>query len=160
MVGYRTMTEITPAIFKHMEHMYDELEDRAAPLDSGDTVGNGNTLRFEGSKVEAFRALKISQGYYSKIFDALTEMGCIEQIQRGSGKQGSIILLHKRPVLDEYAGMYKSRLTRPTQIDILRQRVNDMNRRLAGYDLNDMFLSLHQRLDQLEARLDKIERGR
>jgi hypothetical protein len=146
------MTETIPAIFGHMERMFDELKNRAA----FDTSGK---VKFVGSKVEAFRAIGVSQGYYTKIFDALVEMGCIEQVQRGAGNQPSVILLHKRPTLDEYQGMYRSRLTRPTELDILRQQFKDLQRRFQGIDLNSMLLSLNQRLEQLEARLDKLEKG-
>ena len=70
------MSKLTPAIFHHMLSVYGELEARAAPLD------NGDTLRFEGSKVEAYRAANVSQGYYTQIFDSLEEMGSIEQMGR------------------------------------------------------------------------------
>lgn len=145
-----------PAIFKHITLMYDELESRAAPLDD---FGGTAIMKFEGSKVEAFRAIGVSQGYYTKIFDSLAEMGCIEQVRRGSGQQGSVILLHRKPVYDEFTGLYRKRLTRPTELDTVRQQVKDLQRRLQGVNVNDMFLSLNERLDQIEARLDKLDQG-
>jgi hypothetical protein len=142
------MADEIPAIFGHMAAMYGELESRAEPHENG-------TLRFEGSKVDAFRGLKISQGYYSTIFDSLTEMGCIEQVRRGSGGQGSVILLHHPPVFDEYTSIYRTRLTRPTPLDMIRQQVSDMQRRLPDIDLNSFLLSLDQRLTEIEERLEK-----
>jgi len=143
-----------PAIFTHMAHMYDELEKRAAPLD------NGDTLKFEGSKVEAFRAIGVSQGYYTKIFDALTAMGCIEQVKRGSGRQGSVILLRHKPEYDEYVGIYEKRLTKPTELDTVRQQVKDLQRRLQGVDINGFILSFDRELTEIKARLDAIEGGK
>lgn len=142
------MSEQIPAIFNHMAAMYNELESRAEPHENG-------TLKFEGAKTDAFRALGVSQGYYTTIFDSLTEMGCIEQIRRGSGGQGSVILLHHPPEFDEYVSIYRTRLTRPSPLDTIRQQVKDMQRRLPEIDLNSFILSLDKRLTEIEERLEQ-----
>jgi hypothetical protein len=131
--------------------MYDELESRAA-LDSD------GKLKFEGSKVEAFRALNVSQGYYTEIFDSLTEMGCIEQVRRGAGHQGTVIFLHHKPTMDQFTQIYRGVLTKASPLDTIRQQINDVNRRLPDIDLKSFILSLDQRLGAIEARLDQIER--
>jgi len=141
----------TPTIFYHMTRMYDELESRAA-LDSD------GKLKFEGSKVEAFRALNVSQGYYTEIFDSLTEMGCIEQVRRGAGHQGTVIFLHHKPTMDQFTQIYRGVLTKASPLDTIRQQINDVNRRLPDIDLKSFILSLDQRLGAIEARLDQIER--
>lgn len=145
-----------PKLFEHATSVYNELAQRAR-LDNGEIDG---TLRFEGSKVEAFRAVKISQMYYTPIFDLLTELGCIEQVRRGTSSQPSVIVLHKPPVLEEFTASHTKVLTKPTPLDTLRQQIEDMRRRLPDIDLNSYILSLDTRLSDLEARLSKIEQGR
>lgn len=140
-----------PTIFVHMARMYDELENRSS-LDSD------GKMKFEGSKVEAFRALNVSQGYYTEIFDSLTEMGCIEQVRRGAGHQATVIYLHHKPTMDEFTSIYRGVLTKPSPLDTIRQQMESMNRRLPDIDLKGFILSLDQRLGAIEARLDKIER--
>lgn len=140
----------TPKLFDHIVATYDELAKHALDKDG--------KLTFEGSKVEAYRSVNLSQSYYTPIFDALTEMGCIEQVQRGFARTPSVIVLHKRPVLSEFEGMYRGVLTKPTKLDTLRQQIENLDRRLPSIDLNGYILSLDQRLSDIEARLSRVER--
>ena len=131
--------------------MYDELENRA-------TLDSDGRMKFEGSKVEAFRVLSVSQGYYTEIFDSLTEMGCIEQARRGAGHQPTVIYLHHKPTIDEFTEIYRGVLTKPSPLDTIRQQINDVNRRLPDIDLKGFILSLDQRLGAIEKRLEQVER--
>lgn len=140
---------LTPKLFDHIVATYDELAKHALDKDG--------KLTFEGSKVEAYRSVNLSQSYYTPIFDALTEMGCIEQVQRGFARTPSVIVLHKRPVLSEFEGMYRGGLTKPTKLDTLRQQIENLDRRLPSIDLNGYIISLDQRLSELEARLSRVE---
>jgi hypothetical protein len=137
-------------LFEHTLAVYDALAERALDRDG--------KLTFEGSKVEAYRSVNLSQSYYTSIFDALTEMGCIEQVQRGFARTPSVIVLHKRPVLSEFEGMYRGVLTKPTKLDTLRQQIENLERRLPSIDLDGYILSFDQRLSEIEARLSRIER--
>lgn len=145
------MSEPSPTIFNHMERVYDELVSRAA-------LDNGGTVKFEGSKVEAFRAVGVSQGYYTQIFESLTEMGCIEQVRRGAGHFGTIMLLHHRPEYEAFSEIYQKRLTKSRPLDTIQQQLNDMQRRLPEVDIQSFMISLDQRLAEIEARLEQIER--
>lgn len=145
------MNDQVPMIFTHMGTVYNELASRSERLDKGDI------LKFEGSKVEAFRATGISQGYYTEVFDSLTEMGCIEQIRRGAGHQATVIYLHHEPEYDQYMSIYTKRLTKRSPLDTIQQRISDMEGRMPGIDLDGFILSLDLRLAEIEARLDKIE---
>jgi hypothetical protein len=144
----------TPKLYDHALAMYRELERQAEPL------AKGATLRFEGSKVQAFRAIGISQSYYSPIFDALTELGCIEQVQRGASHLPSVILLHHPPDSDEFAEIYHVALTKPKPLDTLRQEMEDLRRRLPEIDVKSFVISLDARLTDIEGRLARLEQGR
>lgn len=144
----------TPKLYEHTLAMYNELRNRAEPLD------NGDTMRFEGSKVEAFRAIGVSQAYYSPIFDALTELGCIEQIQRGASRLPSVILLHHPPESEDFAAIYHVALTKPTPLDTIRQEVDDLRRRLPEIDVKSFIVSLDARMTDIESRLARLEQGR
>ena len=133
------------ALYEHMNKMYLYLDD------------NATENVFEGSKVEAFRALKISQAYYTPVFDSLTELGCIEQVQRGNSGRPSRIVLHKPPDLDEFNERYTKLLTTPKPHDTLQQQIDDVRRRLPDIDLNSYIVSLDNRLTDIEARLSEVE---
>jgi hypothetical protein len=123
------VTVSSPIRYRHAVSLYEELERRA-------TDG-----QFVGSKTEAFRAIGVSQTHYSFLFSKLTEMGCIEQLQRGSQSQPTIIALRKAPTEADFETAYISRLTKPTRYDTIESRL----------DL------LEGRLDNLESRLRGVE---
>lgn len=138
-------------LIEHASVVYAALESRAK-LDTDDR------LVFEGSKVDAFREAKVSQGYYSMIFDTLIQAGCIEQVRRGGGRTPSLIVLHKPPSVGDFARIYQTPLTKPTPLDTLREQMDLLARRLPKVDVDSFIIRLDQRLTAIEARLDKIER--
>lgn len=140
-------------LLDHCTTVYRALEKRAE-RDGTDK------LVFEGSKVDAFREAKISQGYYSLIFDVMTEAGWIEQTRRGGGRNPSLIVLHRAPVAEELEQVYLSPLTKSTPLDTIRQQMEVLARRLPSVDVDSFIVSLDHRLTAIEARLDKIERRR
>lgn len=85
---------------------------------------------FEGSTVEVFRSLKISQTYYSILFRVLTELGCIEQIRRGNRHSPSLIALRGAPNREQVEYAYRGRLTRPRSIDTMREWVSQLEARI------------------------------
>lgn len=145
-------------LYEHALAMYNELASRAA-------LDKAGTLRFEGSKVEAFRAIGVSQSYYSSIFDALTELGCIEQVQRGASHLPSVILLYHPPEREAMTETYSVAapvhvdLTKPISLDTLSQEVRELQGRLPDIDVKSFILSLDARLTDIEGRLARLEQG-
>lgn len=117
------MTVSESTLVDHAVALYGELEARAQ-------IDSAGKLRFEGSKVEAFRACKISQAYYSILFRELTVAGCIEQIRRGDRHHPSIVLLHEAPTHERFSQNYRSALTKPDTIAKLREWVTQLEARI------------------------------
>lgn len=134
------MTDM-PLMFQHATTLYEEL------------VKRSKRGVFTGRKGDAFRAIGVSQGYYSALFNVLTELGCIEQTQRGSSRLPSVILLHHPPDAEDFVGAYQKSLTRSTPLDSLRQQVDNLARRLPQADLNDFILRTESRLAEIEKAL-------
>jgi len=144
-----------PRLFDHCLALYEKLDSRAT------IQGKGKDKQrfFEGSKLAVFRELGISQGYYSQTFAILTELGCIEQLQKGSVARPTVIALHKPPDVDEFKGMYRSVLTGSSSSDTLATEIEDIKRRLPQVEINSYIVSLEKRLGELDARLTKVERS-
>jgi len=138
----------TPKLFQHCERVYEALQEKA----TGDI--------FEGSKVEVFRSVGISQGYYSEVFDILTELGCIEQTRRGTSGQTSMIALHHPPELEEFRQMYRNSLTKRSPLDSIRQQVDDLRKGMPQVDVDSFIISVDGRLSDLESRVSDLEQGR
>jgi hypothetical protein len=102
--------------------LYEELDRRAFDVPDGRV--------FEGSKVEAFRATQISQGYYSLLFNQLVELGCIETLRKGGRHRPSIVLLYGAPNREQLAQNYRTRLTKPQTIDTMREWVSQLESRI------------------------------
>lgn len=146
------MSNITHSKFyEHTLKLYEELDKRGKMGDDGVKV-------FDGSKVAAFRSLGISQAYYSRMFKALTELGCVEQVRRGTSHTTSILRLHHPPDPDDLKEVYASLLTKPDPTDTLRQEMEVLQRRLPSIDLNSFIVSVDRRLVDLERRLSEVER--
>ena len=80
------MPELIPAIFTHASNCYSLMQSQAH-LEVRDEV---SFRLFEGSGMQIVKRLGLSDAYYSKIFDVLKEMGCVEQLKRGGGSSQSI----------------------------------------------------------------------
>lgn len=132
-----------PRIFQHVLALYTHLNEQAK---------NGI---FTGSKVAAFRAINVSQGYYSQLYGALEEMGCIETlvIGRGGGKPTEV-RLHYPPELDKFQEIYAKALTKPNSYDMLRQELKLLQGRLPDIDIPAVLLDFEQRISALEKSLE------
>lgn len=82
------------------------------------------------------QSLGYSVPYYSPIKNKLVAMGCIEQIKRGGGKLPSVWKLHRPPdeVLFKLTDDGKHRGRRVSRLDILEQRIADLERQLKNHD--------------------------
>lgn len=143
-----TETDEVTREFEHLLDLYGRLESHAQ-----DGV-------FEGSKVKIFREMKVSGGYYPRLYRMLSDMGCIEQTRKGTSAYPSLITLFHPPELDTYTSTYKrsrKRLTQKTDVAILRQQVETVARRLPQVDIDKYIVSFDTRLSDLEARIAALE---
>ena len=124
-------------MYLHILALYTELKKRA-----------GDSDMFIGSKTEAYRATGLSQGYYSKLFHYLTELGCIVSVQRGSNRSDSIVQLVKPPELAAFKELATlTNLTKRTTLDTLSTEIEQLKRRLPeGVDLIAWMASIEARL--------------
>jgi hypothetical protein len=109
---------------------------------------------YSGRKTVTFYRTGISQAHYSKVFNLLTETGCIEQVRRGDMSVPTLIRLHHAPI-QEAVDSVPARLTKPGSHDNLRQRVEVIERRLPDIDLKAYIKSLESRLADIEAKLER-----
>jgi hypothetical protein len=142
-------------VYEHALALYNELGKSVVHIP-------GSPLKFEGSLVAVFRALAISQSYYSPLFHTLKELGCIEVLvaARGGGGRPSQVLLHYPPDPDDFAAAWATRLTKTKVSPImdLQLQINLIERRLPDIDLTEWILSIEQRLHSLEDTLREVQR--
>lgn len=113
----------------------------------------GNT--YTGKVVGTFGSLGISMSHYSTLFNSLKELGCIELLERGVRNRPTVYRLHHAPTREAYDKLYDGGLTRaekPATIPTseLDKRISDIERRLKGLDLKQMFKNHEERLVTLE----------
>jgi hypothetical protein len=127
-------------MFDYTCRLYDALEEQAK---SG---------IFEGKVVETFSKLGISMTHYTPLFNYLRELGCIEMLERGARARPTRYRLYGRPSREAFDGMYLTKTPRPATIPLqgLEKRVLDLERRLDGLELKEMFLNLEKRVKNLE----------
>jgi hypothetical protein len=138
-----SLNETTPRQFIHLHQLY-----QAMVSESTDGV-------YEGKVVETFQRLNISMSYYTTLFNALKELGCIELIERGVRSRPTKYRLHGSPDEDAYAARYASDLTGgaiPATISLseLEQRISNMERRLQGLEIKQVVVNFESRLSALE----------
>lgn len=132
--------------YGHALKVYEELDSHA-------TMEEQHGCRvFRGSKVASFRAVGMSQAYYSPIFTVLEQMKCIERLEHRPGAP-SVIGLHGAPDPEEFERKYKEYLTRPRQPSKIEQRVSNLEGRLGEIDLAAVLVNYEQRITRLEADL-------
>lgn len=129
--------------FTYACKLYDELAKDA-------TVGEGEYDVFTGSRVGVFRSLNISQTYYTPIYSALEETGCLELLERGRAGFPSVMALYHPPDEDEFTVAFKRNLTKTRSPSILDQRVSNLEGRLGETDLSSVLVNFEQRIAALE----------
>ncbi len=135
------MTDEPPRMYQHALKLYNQLQ------------ANSEDGIFEGSLVAAFRAIEVSQSYYSTLYGVLKEMGCIEVLYSGRGGGAmSRVELHHAPELDKFVETYQSRLTNDTPHARLTRRIETIEGRLPNIDLHSYISETERRLEALESR--------
>ena len=142
------MTSVT--LLEHAMRLWKALD--ALPYEQ---KHNGKLV--EVRKTHVFRELGISQTYYSPIWGALEQGGCIEVYEKGTHGRPSRIMLIRPPSESTFSVEV---LTQPREPDILRQRIENVERRLDGVDVKQLGAALVKRIDELDRRLKQLEDGR
>jgi len=132
-----------PAIWTHINKAYDAMESTAQ-----DGVYEGFVTKL------LTEDLKIPVPYYGKVLRLLTNMGCIEQLQRGGGTSPSRWRLQTKPTLElferaaEFTPGAKS-ATLQAKDEVLN-RVSALERRLDGVDVKQALFDLQKQLNELQ----------
>lgn len=122
-------------------------------------IKNGEKRVVDGKKLDVWighlnktcRSLGIPKGTERRVVAPLESMGCIEILQRGAAKHPTVVLLLKPPTKKLWADSDKP-LTSRRSYDMLRVRVEEIERRLGGADIGEALLNLDRRLKVLESK--------
>src|SRR5215831_11578713 len=128
--------------------VYEELEKRAKLNDNGE-------LLFIGNITEVHHFLGISTSMYSRIRRILMEAGSVEVLQRGTGAQPSIAILHGAPDPELFT---LEVLTAPRRLATLVAQLEKRCERLEKWR-ESMPLNLQEALREHETRLNELERS-
>jgi hypothetical protein len=133
-------------LFEHTVNFYEALLS-----ESEESQVNGAVERvFRGKITDLFRELKISQTYYSKVKNALIDMGCITMVVRGTRNVPTEVMLHKAPQEDAFKTVAKRPLTKRQDSATLAQRLDDVQRLIGGIDIRKALADHELRLSTLE----------
>jgi hypothetical protein len=136
------MPEIdSSALFDHALKLYEAMNDQA------DKDGI-----YEGKVTDTFSKLGISMTYYTPLFNALKELGCIEMLERGTRARPTRYRLHGSPKRKAFDTIYLTNVPRRATLPLesLEQRLSNLERRLDGLDIKAILLEQEKRLQKLE----------
>ena len=140
------MDDQPPREFVHMCTLYDLLVEKSV-----DNV-------FIGSVTALVTSMNVSHAYYTRLPRLLVQLGCIERQSKGAGGKPGVVVLFRRPTLDEYLTTYKRKhLTRSPQLDTIKAAIETTNRRLPSIDIPRWMQSVEVKLSELEARVVELE---
>jgi hypothetical protein len=132
--------------FEYCIEYYENLSKHSKPREINDIP----CTVFEGSLVDIFRGMGVSQGYYSKVRDILESLGCITILKRGSRAGPSLVILHHPPDFDEYLLLNRP-LTGSLDGGKLAFAVREsLKQLLGGMDIVDTLDSIDKRITTLE----------
>jgi hypothetical protein len=138
------LSDALPKLYIHCDNVYRAMVKTARlPESDGSIVWEGHLTKFMEEQ------LGYSVSRYSRIVKTLTEMGCIEQKRRGSGRNNpSEWFLIGEPTLEAFE-YYKQREGKKAyKVDVVKQHIND---------LKHTVLLLQTRLDVVETKLGLVK---
>lgn len=109
---------------------------------------------FTGSITRLWNSLGASNAYYSKVIRNLTDLGCIQILQRGSSNVESRVACIRMP--DQGEVKAKSVLTNAPSLGTLAQEVANLHRNIGGIDIADALKNFEERLSKVEREVAKI----
>jgi hypothetical protein len=142
----------TPALWEHALKTYETMHRQAKQ----EVVEGEKATVYEGFLSRLIRDdLGIAIPYYGKILRVLSKMGCIAQIKRGGGNSPSRWILFKGPSREEFDAVYRTEKVREspteTRLDVLEQRVKDIQQGAPRVDVEKALFDLQEQLDRLKA---------
>jgi hypothetical protein len=136
--------------FKYTLEFYNLLEENS----SQKVIDGVPLIVFQGATTKMFRAMGVSQSYYSKIVAALKDLGCITVLKRGARGVDSLVALHHRPNEMEFLVRSKSDLTDTPQAARITQQIDKVARAVGGGDFDVVAA-----IENLDRRVKELERG-
>lgn len=120
---------------------------------------NAKDGTFEGSKTRLYEETRLSMKHYPRLWKLLEEMGCIQQLQRGTAQSPTIIKVVHPPTPQDFERVDGSvvGLTPPDSLDTLRKKVATLEERIPPINLARTLVSLDDRIAQIE---DHLKLGR
>lgn len=119
------------------------------------TTNDDGVIIWTGIFTNLCREVGIADGSYSKLRNKLVNLRCISFLQRGTGLQPTIIVLHGSP--DSVDWSSGNRLTTGPDLATMRQELDDLRRRFGTIDLVLALTEINEENTQLAR---KIERQR
>jgi hypothetical protein len=106
---------------------------------------------WRGKLIQTADDLGLPAGTYKRVMDALTDLQCVEMLERGMRGQLTSLILHAAPTdeLWTQAPAHKD-LTRPESSAILSRRVQELERRLEGFDVKQGYVELQRQVSSLQ----------
>lgn len=141
-------------LYLHIFAFYKELDERSS---FEEVAGTKDVRIFRGSITRIYNALGISRSYYSKVRNALIEMGCLTILSQGNRAEGTAIVLHRAPTDEDFRQWKDRPLTKAVDAAILSQRVGDIEKRLGGLDVVNALIDFEERIKQQDERLRELE---
>jgi hypothetical protein len=120
-------TKLPPRLFDHCCNIFTEMRQEAKPT----KVGGEHALVYEGYTTRLFQKLQLPGPYYTSVLQRLQGMGCIRQLSRGGGSSPSRWMLLEDPTIEAFAAAEEP-ASKPTRLEILEQRVTDLEQRASG----------------------------
>jgi len=132
--------------FEYTQEYYTKLEENAR----SEVIDDIQVSVFRGQLTKLFRGMGISHSYYSKVMDALKELGCITVIQRGARGVDSVVVLNHPPDEMEFLIHRRQPLTSSPQAATLVARLEKLETMIGGLNVVDAVQNLDGRLKELE----------
>lgn len=108
---------------------------------------------FTGSISKMYDGLGISKQHYTRIMMALVEAGAIQYMQRGNVRQPTVLRLYGEPTLLKLVEVLEINTQfRREKKSVLEQRVDALERSVAGLNVKEALLNLDNRVKEIEAK--------
>ena len=110
---------------------------------------------FTGSKTNLYLGTRLSMKHYPRVWGLLEDMGCIEQISRGTSRAPTVIKVIRAPTVEDYERVSEITMHLPhnDNLDMIRRKVATIEERIPPIDLARTFKSIDDRLKVIEDHL-------
>jgi hypothetical protein len=126
------VTKAPPALFLHCSRAYEAMLNEATKA-----VADGETeiIIWEGYATQLITGqLNLSTPYYTSVFGALQNMGCVKQLRRGGGSTKSQWELIKEPDFELFEAQDEKKVTRPSRQDATDDQILALSARISDLE--------------------------